>query len=95
MWDAAAAIVDQTPLTAIWAVILKTATWAVILAAAGWAIYLAPGGILLIGLLTVPPLVGVVGVVVGNRDRLAALAFLAVAIGESAVHIPAALERLG
>ena len=90
-----AAIVDRSPLATTWAIILKAATWAVMLAAAAWAIYLAPGGILLIGLLTVPPLVGIVGVVAGRRDRLAALSFLVVAFGEAAVHIPAALERLG
>jgi hypothetical protein len=89
------AIVDLVPLAGIRAVALKTATWAVIPAATAWAVYLAPGGVLLTGLLTVPPFVGIIGVVAGERDRPAALAFLVVALGESAVHIPAALERFG
>lgn len=89
------AILDQAPLAAVWRVILKTATWAVTLAATAWAVYLAPGGILLSGLLLVPPLVGIVGVMAGKRERPAALTFLVVAIVGSAVHIPAALGRLG
>jgi hypothetical protein len=89
------AIVDRVALAAIRALLVKAATWAVIVAATAWAVYLAPGGILFIGLLTVPPVVGILGVVAGGRDRPAALAFLAVALGESAVHIPAALERVG
>jgi hypothetical protein len=88
------AILDQVPVAAIWLVILKTATWAVTLAATAWAIYLAPGLELLAGLLIVPPFVGIVGAVAG-RARPAALAFLALAVGLSALLIPAALERLG
>jgi hypothetical protein len=88
------AILDQVPLATIWRVFLKTATWAVTLAATAWAIYLAPGSELLIGLLIVPPSVGIVGTVAGKRERPAALAFLALALGLSALFMPAALERL-
>ena len=89
------AIIDRSGGTAIWTVIGKTATWAAVLAATVWGIYLAADGVLLIALLTVPPVIGMVGVVVGKGDRSAALAFLAVALGESALHIPAALGRVG
>jgi hypothetical protein len=89
------AILDQVRLATIWLVILKTATWAVTLAATAWAIYLAPGSELLSGLLIVPPVVGIGGLVAGTRHRSAALAFLAFALGLSALFIPAALERLG
>ena len=89
------AILDRTPMPAIWALIVKAASWAMVLATTAWAVYLAPGGILLVALLVVPPLVGMVGVVAAKRQRPAALTFLAVALGESAVHLPAAIERLG
>jgi len=89
------AVIDRASSAAIWSVIFKAATWAVILAATAWAVYFAPGWELLAGLLTVPPFVGIVGVVAGRRERPAALAFLALAIGLSTLLIPAALERLG
>ena len=89
------AILDQVPLATIWLVILKTATWTLTLAATAWAVYLAPGSELLSGLLIGPPFVGTLGMVASRRDRPAALAFLALALGLSALFMLAALERLG
>ena len=89
------AILDRSALAVAWRVLLKVAAWALIGSATGWAILRAPGPELLTGLLTVPPLVGVFGVAASGHDRRAAAGFLIVALGLSALLVPAALERLG
>jgi hypothetical protein len=88
------AILDRVVVAGGWRWLLTSAAWALVASATGWAILRAPGPELLTGVLTVPPIVGVVGVMVCGDDRGRALGFLAVALGLSVLLIPAALERL-
>ena len=88
------AILERVVPASGWRIILKLATGAMILGATAWAMARAPGPELLTGLLTVPALVGVAGVILARRDRWPALGFALVALALSAVLVPAALERL-
>jgi hypothetical protein len=89
------AILDRVVVAGGWRWLLKTAAWALVVAATGGAILRAPGPELLTGVLIVPPIVGVVGVLACGDERGKALGFLAVALGLSALLIPVALGRLG
>jgi hypothetical protein len=88
------AILDRVALASGGRIVLKFATWAFVLGATAWAMARAPGPELLTGLLTVPPLVGMAGVIIARRDRWPALGFAIVALALSALLVPAALERL-
>lgn len=88
------AILDRAALAGLWQLLLKAVAWTLVVVATAWAIIRAPGPELLTGLLTVPPLIGLAGVLASGHDRRIALAFLVVALAMSALLIPAALERL-
>jgi hypothetical protein len=88
------AILDRVALAIGWRIFLKLAAWGFSLGATGWAIARTPGDELLIGLLTMPVLVALAGVVLGGRDRWSALGFAAVALALSALLAPAALRLL-
>ena len=88
------AILDRVALAIGWRISLKLAAWALTLGATAWAIARTPGDELLIGLLTVPVLVALAGIVLAGRDRWSALGFAAVALALSALIAPAALELL-
>ena len=86
------ATIDRLALAVGWRMGLKLAAWAFVVGATVWAIARAPGPELLTGLLTVPVLVGVAGIL--PQARAAALGFLVLALALSAFLLPAAIERL-
>jgi hypothetical protein len=75
--------------------LLVTACW--IFAAAGtvWIIERAPGPELVIALVTVPPLVGLAGLLAHRTDRWPALAFLGLSLLLSALLAPVWMARSG
>lgn len=88
------AVIDRVVVPSALRILLMIAAWAVMVIATGWAILRAPGPELLTGLLTVPPIIGVIGVTADRRDRRSALGFLIAALGVVALLIPAVLERI-
>ena len=88
------AILERLAPAGWWRLLLKSAAWALVVTATASAIIRAPGPELLTGLLTVPPLVGLAGVLAGRQDDRIALGFLVVALALSVLLIPAAVERL-
>ncbi len=88
------ATLDRRALARGWRIGLKLAAWALTLGATAWAMTRAPGPELLTGLITVPPAVGLAGIVLAPDDRWPALGFALVALALTAILVPAALQRL-